>query len=939
MKFNIENTVAHIEALGYNPQFDKIHLTAFLPKGHPQTDRKLGKKADQGRKAVGTLQDLRSAIESWIKEQRGVYIAVNDAHKVADVTQCRAVFCEYDDRSIPEQVGAIASLPLPEPSLQVLTGGKSLHSYWIFDQPIPPDDWKKLQIELAELAQSDPSLKNPNRVMRLAGCPHFHWDAEQQKTVETGMAEILATGPRYEYAKVRAIVPQQEVKQRTTTPYIPMAGNAPKGDDERIRAALMAIPPRRPGTGSYDDSLRVLMALQSYYGADKGLQLARLWSPDEDWGENLDRKMAGLKGSGVNIGTLFHIAKQYGYRPPARPTPTKFIATPKGKEPPPPSPVDEAIEEVFFANEYDYLRERVRDILATAPDDAAVSIALSRLAKAENLSRRDLDGIATQIRGEQETVTAPPSVAVLPLDLSYVVPDLADAMAAAGKANGVDPVMFLHYLLPAVGTLLGSQVKVEISPGHIEPCILWHSAIEDSGLGKTRAYQMIDRWLVKKQEAEIERWTVENRTYKMSLAEWQREQKKQGADNTEPPEPPTPPRRYSVVTATMEALVGAMAAQKGKGVLWFRDELAGLFSSFDQYTKGKSEHLETFLQAYDGGSLNVLRRNLDDCIFAPVSHLCVAGGIQPAMVSKIFSDPNDPQGLQARFQFLMPQAVDRRYQRSRAPLILPGMLDDIFDTLDGLGSKSIALTDDAFSIWADYYDAMQTRAKSLNPAAAAWLRKHASRTARVALALHAIDVAVGRVTGLDQDWIDAPTMERAIALGEFYRAQFEQLQRQSTQDENDLSSLLYRIQQQAQRTGRLTVRQVQQGTESKLIRKVAEIRGWRPSEVIKNLFKQAGPDFEMVTEGTTVALVYKPVTTPPPEPTPAPEPTPSEPPPSPEPDIPPMIKTALEDLVAVQNEAGLMAAIAMWTADVVRESWPHLPAHRREVFEKWGITP
>ena len=47
---NFENTLAHIEALGYNPQSDKIHLIAFLPKGHPQTDRKLGKKADQGRK-------------------------------------------------------------------------------------------------------------------------------------------------------------------------------------------------------------------------------------------------------------------------------------------------------------------------------------------------------------------------------------------------------------------------------------------------------------------------------------------------------------------------------------------------------------------------------------------------------------------------------------------------------------------------------------------------------------------------------------------------------------------------------------------------------------------------------------------------------------------------------------------------------------------------
>jgi hypothetical protein len=70
------------------------------------------------------------------------------------------------------------SLELPEPTFRVDTGGKSVHSYWVFTQPIPIADWGELQGDLLEYVDGDRSIKNPSRVMRLAGCWHIRVNSE-----------------------------------------------------------------------------------------------------------------------------------------------------------------------------------------------------------------------------------------------------------------------------------------------------------------------------------------------------------------------------------------------------------------------------------------------------------------------------------------------------------------------------------------------------------------------------------------------------------------------------------------------------------------------------------------------------------------------------------------------------------------------------------------
>ncbi|MDJ0730612.1 MAG: hypothetical protein QNJ33_11540, partial [Crocosphaera sp.] len=81
--------------------------------------------------------------------------------------------------------------------------------------------------------------------------------------------------------------------------------------------ALNFIPPRQPGTGTYEESLRVLMALTTIFGPHEAITIAESWSPPVK-GWNPARKIQGFRVGEVTAGTLFWIAQQHGFKFPER---------------------------------------------------------------------------------------------------------------------------------------------------------------------------------------------------------------------------------------------------------------------------------------------------------------------------------------------------------------------------------------------------------------------------------------------------------------------------------------------------------------------------------------------------------------------------------------------------------------------------------------------
>jgi hypothetical protein len=99
-------------------------------------------------------------------------------------------------------------------------------------------------------------------------------------------------------------------------PNVAPALDAPSLDD--VRAMLQALPIHM----DYLDWLRALMAVHDVYPGAEGVALVEAWSPGHR-GEVAAkfRSFDRTAKEGVSVGTLVHMAKQYGYKKPFTPHP------------------------------------------------------------------------------------------------------------------------------------------------------------------------------------------------------------------------------------------------------------------------------------------------------------------------------------------------------------------------------------------------------------------------------------------------------------------------------------------------------------------------------------------------------------------------------------------------------------------------------------------
>ena len=280
---------------------NEVRLRSFYPKGHPL------KNTDRGKKSNANIE--------WItqcqSEGRGVYVVVNDGGDTdSEITGCRAFFCEWDDRSKEEQINAWKDLGLPEP-LQIDTGGKSIHNYWILKKTIDPKTWKPIQERLLDYADADRALKNPSRVMRLPGTFHMGDDGTKRE-----MTTIISScDKKYTIKDIEDCLPNkvQTEKIKKSKQFKEYR----KGSFDDIKEALNCIPPRVPGSGTYDYYRNLLWGLvkacnDANRSSADAISLMQQHSPE--W-SGIDQ-IARSGGSQIEAGTFWYLARESGYNPP-----------------------------------------------------------------------------------------------------------------------------------------------------------------------------------------------------------------------------------------------------------------------------------------------------------------------------------------------------------------------------------------------------------------------------------------------------------------------------------------------------------------------------------------------------------------------------------------------------------------------------------------------
>lgn len=302
------------------------------------------RKAGADHQGLTTHADLQ-----WLQDKTAagfnLYAVINDAPTAsgpgggatdADVASCGVLFAEWDDgASIEEQAQRWQAFGLPEPTVLVTTGGKSVHAHWRLTEPMPPDQWRVLQDRLITHVKGDPQCKNPARVMRLPGSIYF----DKKTGVATGQCRILsASEARCSAAEIEACLPRQQTPERPTSA-APAGEWRPRGIDE-ISAAAECIPRRIGGEGTYEQDRNALC------GCSAALEAAGVPDPDGAalallahlWPSEAEARQV-LKSSTTRKPSAFwSIAREHGYnlkrsgqKAPAAPASAKAQLKPKPK--------------------------------------------------------------------------------------------------------------------------------------------------------------------------------------------------------------------------------------------------------------------------------------------------------------------------------------------------------------------------------------------------------------------------------------------------------------------------------------------------------------------------------------------------------------------------------------------------------------------------------
>ncbi|MCH8172266.1 MAG: DUF3987 domain-containing protein [Proteobacteria bacterium] len=222
-------------------------------------------------------------------------------------------------------------------------------------------------------------------------------------------------------------------------------------------------------------------------------------------------------------------------------------------------------------------------------------------------------------------------------------------------------------LLVTAGSLIGNARWVSPWKGWKEPPVLWGALVGSPSSGKSPALNVcleilknIESDLLPEFEQEVREYETNKEFARAVKEDWQGKIKKAAQGKTKPPampadaEEPEPPirPRLMIADATGEATVKILQAHP-KGILNYRDELAGWLEKMDAYTAGNRP---LWIEAFGGRPYIVDRAGTAKPIRVDRLSINVIGGIQPDRLAGLLLK-GDNDGLAARFLFIWPESI------------------------------------------------------------------------------------------------------------------------------------------------------------------------------------------------------------------------------------------------------------------------------------------
>lgn len=266
-----------------------------------------------------------------------------------------------------------------------------------------------------------------------------------------------------------------------------------------------------------------------------------------------------------------------------------------------------------------------------------------------------------------------------PLPLAVFGPFWSDFIIRAAEGASCPPDYVAGPLLATTAMLIGNARWASPWQGWKEPPVLWIGCVGDPSSGKSPgADPVLDivRTLEAGMAADFQTthrdWQAAREAAKCEKERWQKDVAQAVKMQTPPPslpanavDPDEPVRPRVIVNDPTPEALGALAAAQDKGLLYFRDELAGWFGGFGKYS-GSGSDRAFWIEAYGGRAYTIDRVKHPLPVIIPRLSVGVLGGVQPDRLCDLLDGPDD--GLQARFLWLWPDKVPPRRPTSCADI-------------------------------------------------------------------------------------------------------------------------------------------------------------------------------------------------------------------------------------------------------------------------------
>ncbi len=360
---------------------------------------------------------------------------------------------------------------------------------------------------------------------------------------------------------------------------------------------------------------------------------------------------------------------------------------------------------------------------------------------------------------------------------------------AAASATSAPPDYVAFGLLASGAALIGNARHIQPDPertGWAEPVALWCAIVGPPSSGKTPALAPLEAEMDRIEKAvragyadAVAEYQTRCEIAEQVKRDWQERVKKavkgdkdrpEKPDDAEPPDPVKVPRLL-VRDATIEKMAVILNASP-KGVLQWRDELAGWFNSMERYSSASNR--PNWLEMYNGKRIVVDRVKHEVPIEVDGALVSILGGIQPERLSELVVGSVD-DGLFARFIYCAPDVPP--LQRATAPSDQARLgrafarLHELqLAELDGaLRPVPVGFDTEAAEFFFRFRQQVRRMAGEASGMLAGWIGKAPGLVARLAGVFALLDWAdSGQAT--PPETIHVETVDRAIRLWQEYLA-------------------------------------------------------------------------------------------------------------------------------------------------------------------------